>query len=231
MICVAIGNKTIKENLKDAKKAIKLGANLLEIRLDYLKDLSNQTRINSQEFLNLQIPIIFTLRMKSEGGKGNFNENFRLNFIEKLIDLKPNYIDLEFSIEKQKLSSLIDKCHESGVKIILSYHNFEKTDSIEQLINLVNEMMSYHCDVIKVITMAKEKEDNFIAFKLLEFINSKKFKSLVFCMGKNGLISRIMGPYLGNFFTFASIGAATAPGQLSITDLKAIYEIIDKHKI
>jgi 3-dehydroquinate dehydratase type I len=79
--------------------------------------------------------------------------------------------------------------------------------------------------------MAKEKEDNFIAFKLLEFINMKNFKSLVFCMGKNGLISRIMGPYLGNFFTFASIGAPTAPGQLSITDLKTIYEIIDKHKM
>jgi len=49
--------------------------------------------------------------------------------------------------------------------------------------------------------------------------------SIVFCMGAAGLVSRIIAKKLGSFVTFASINAeaATAPGQLTIEQLKGLY--------
>jgi len=45
-----------------------------------------------------------------------------------------------------------------------------------------------------------------------------------------GRITRVMGPYLGAAFTFASLeeGGDTAPGQLTVEQLNEIYKVIDE---
>ena len=44
-------------------------------------------------------------------------------------------------------------------------------------------------------------------------------------MGEAGLISRVLAKKFGGFLTFASLedGAGTAPGQVSIRDMKRLY--------
>jgi 3-dehydroquinate dehydratase len=48
-------------------------------------------------------------------------------------------------------------------------------------------------------------------------------------MGNYGKISRVASPFFGGFFTMASIkkGDETAKGQLTIDELKTIYQIIN----
>jgi 3-dehydroquinate dehydratase len=47
-------------------------------------------------------------------------------------------------------------------------------------------------------------------------------------MGKAGRVSRLLSPIFGGFFTFASLGrgAETAPGQMSIEEMRAAYKLL-----
>ena len=55
-------------------------------------------------------------------------------------------------------------------------------------------------------------------------------KKVILGMGSRGRITRLLGPYLGAEFTFASTGRneETAPGQLSVQELIEIYKVIDE---
>jgi 3-dehydroquinate dehydratase/shikimate dehydrogenase len=74
----------------------------------------------------------------------------------------------------------------------------------------------------KLIYVANHITDCFEAFDLLHQTSAER---IIFCMGEGGLISRILAKKLGCFLTFASIDElnATAPGQLTIKDLKQLY--------
>jgi 3-dehydroquinate dehydratase type I len=47
-------------------------------------------------------------------------------------------------------------------------------------------------------------------------------------MGQAGKISRILSPLFGGIFTYASVskGRESAPGQLTITELREIYALL-----
>ncbi len=43
-------------------------------------------------------------------------------------------------------------------------------------------------------------------------------------MGQMGIYSRVMSLRHGAFFSFASFGSATAPGQVSLGDFESLYQ-------
>ena len=51
---------------------------------------------------------------------------------------------------------------------------------------------------------------------------------VAFAMGSLGLPSRILSPLVGGDFTYASIekGAESAPGQITVADLKKLYQMV-----
>ena len=112
-------------------------------------------------------------------------------------------------------------------KIILSFHNFEKTPEIKELKLLIDRMREYNVEVLKIATMINKTQDIKNLFQIL--LNKKKNeKMIVVGMGKKGQITRILGPLLGSFSTFAStIYGETAPGQIDINKMQGIYKIIN----
>jgi shikimate 5-dehydrogenase len=80
----------------------------------------------------------------------------------------------------------------------------------------------YPVAIPKLVYAANHINDCFDAFDLLHSISGEK---IVFCMGQAGLISRIIAKKLNSFVTFASINeqTATAPGQLTVDELKRLY--------
>jgi len=53
---------------------------------------------------------------------------------------------------------------------------------------------------------------------------------VVIGMGEKGRITRVMAPFLGAEFTFASpeSGGETAPGQLSVNQLNELFNVINQ---
>jgi 3-dehydroquinate dehydratase I len=86
-------------------------------------------------------------------------------------------------------------------------------------------------DICKVVTTAQNFEDNLTALQ----INSEFPESRVisFTMGDLGLVSRVFCPLVGADFTYASIerGKESAPGQITVGELRRIYGMRSIRKI
>ena len=78
---------------KSAKRAIDDGADLVELRLDFLSSIE-PIRIK-KEFEKISEKIILTVRRKDEGGKFRESEAKRIELIEQLEDVNNSLVDIE----------------------------------------------------------------------------------------------------------------------------------------
>jgi 3-dehydroquinate dehydratase/shikimate dehydrogenase len=189
----------------------------VELRLDYF------TKIKFQEIKllrqNCKSKIIFTLRKKSQGGFFNGNEPQRLQLIENLIAIKPDYFDLECDLPVD----FVKKIHRANptVKLIASYHNFKETP--KDLSDILEKMQCPEFYGYKIATQANSVLDT---MRMLIFMQQNKaIKITGICMGKLGEASRILAPIVNNYFNFTYIkpNKPAAPGQLDIKTLMDLY--------
>ena len=136
MLCIPIiGPHFEKEAKQQIAHASFLG-DLLELRLDLLKTLS----INEIDtlFKLTRLPVIFTLRKNSQGGDFLGTEEDRLLKIIELAYLKPDFFDLEYDTSKGFIYEFTKE--HSDIKIILSFHDFEKTPlKLDHLLSSIKE--------------------------------------------------------------------------------------------
>ncbi|MFH1285442.1 MAG: shikimate dehydrogenase [Candidatus Micrarchaeota archaeon] len=231
MIAIPIISRTSEEALKEIALASQL-ADILELRLD---------RINSPHVSALihacKKPSIATNRRADEGGKYKGSERARLSVLKDAVSAGADYVDLEMSSSAEAIHMLqaLLKENKSKTKLILSYHNFEKTDASE-IENAYECMKRLACDIIKIVTYAQKLEDNLAIFNLLKRAKLENQKIIAFCMGEKGEISRVLAPAFGSFLTFGSLerGKESAPGQIPAELLRNVYrvnELNEKTKI
>ncbi|OGD52960.1 type I 3-dehydroquinate dehydratase [Candidatus Bathyarchaeota archaeon RBG_13_38_9] len=221
-ICVSIMPKTIEEAKRLEEEAERKDADLIEIRLDLLNSDTNLEDIKN----HVDMIKIGTIRSSNQGGMFSGSEEARFQTLLNASRAGFDYIDIEDSVENLEIK--IKSIKELGSKIIISHHNMESTPTLIELENILARNSQFKGDVYKIVTTAKSIEDSLIA---LNFLNtaSKNFTIVCFAMGNYGRLSRVTSPFFGGFFTMASIkkGDETANGQLTIDDLKKIYQIIN----
>ena len=217
-LCIPVVETTVGKALI-AIKEVNRWADLIELRVDYLKGVKL-----SPLFENRQKPFIVTNRRREEGGKYRGEESKRLGVLQEAIDLGADYIDVELATESPFLQRLIRNKKET--QVILSFHDFQRTPSLKELQRLSGQMIRLGADVIKIVPFAKSWEDNLSILSLIPFAREKKQKIVAFCMGEKGKISRIFSPFLGAAWTYASLNKsrASAPGQLTVRELREIWE-------
>ena len=216
-ICVSIGAKTIKELSSSIKKALDL-SDFLEIRFDFFEqsDLSSAIKITNL----VKSRSVFTLRPLKQHGEFRGNESERIEILKKLYDVHPMLLDVEYDtiINNTSLNNYL----QNKSNVLISWHNFFNTPSDEYLEKKINDMKKFS-DNIKVVTMAKNVNDS---FRLLNLYDKFKNSNLItFAMGDYGIISRILCTIYGKSpFTYASLEKTIAPGQLSVIEMRRIYE-------
>ncbi|MBT4351394.1 shikimate dehydrogenase [archaeon] len=222
-ICIPIVAETIDNFIKDIKKA-EILSDLIELRIDYIKDF----KIDKLEKLikNCTKDFIITCRPKNNGGKFEGNEKERISILEKAIDLECPFIDLEIETENKTILNLINK--KQKTKIILSYHDFKKTNSLKKLKIKYDEMNSYFPDFLKIVTYANSINDNFNIFSLL----NEKSNLISFCMGIRGHISRILTAKYGSYISYVCLeeGKESADGQISAKYIEDVYNFSSINK-
>ncbi len=208
-------------NLTDAKQLIQQSLNLtdgIELRLDYWQEL-NLNHIKELRKL-FTLPMIFTLRKKSQGGLYEKDENTRLVDILALCELNPNYIDLEDDVPLDFVEKI--NCTFPSIKIISSHHNFKQTP--DDLNAVLNKMINPFTSIYKIAAQAHSATD---MLKMLLFIkeNKQRHKISGMSMGEFGTATRIIAPIIGSELSYASVtnNQATAPGQLTLQELNEIY--------
>jgi 3-dehydroquinate dehydratase type I len=213
--------KTIEEAKRLEEEAERKEADLIEIRLDLLNSDTNLKDIRN----HIDMIKIGTIRSSNQGGMFSGSEEARFQTLLNASKVGFDYIDIEDSVENLEIK--IKSLRELGSKIIISHHNMESTPTLIELENILNRNLQFKGDVYKIVTTAKSIEDSLVT---LSFLNTtKNFNVVCFAMGNYGRISRVASPFFGGFFTMASIkkGDETAKGQLTIDDLKIIYQTID----
>jgi 3-dehydroquinate dehydratase/shikimate dehydrogenase len=127
----------------------------------------------------------------------------------KTIQGKANYIDVDWKT----------KTLPSG-KIIVSYHNFEETPDLEDVLKTLQEAHP-QAHFYKIATMARSTLDS---FRMMEFLQ-KHPKMIGLCMGELGTVTRICAPIFDVPLMYAPLVEEdkNAPGQLLVDQLQEIY--------
>ena len=231
-LAVPIAAKDLDTARQQVTAALGAGAEMLELRTDYLENLSVEMVKNLIAFVksdsDKRLPIIVTCRDKLEGGVIDYPQKLRVDVLTSSLKAGAEFIDFEYdnylSIEIQEKIRLALSQSSKG-RLILSAHNFETR--FANIGKLYRDILAVCPGVIpKLVYMANHINDCFDAFDLLHQTSGER---IVFCMGEAGLISRIITKKLGVFLTFASVDdqSATAPGQLTIEQFKKLYRYND----
>ncbi|BAP63585.1 type I 3-dehydroquinate dehydratase [Methanococcus maripaludis] len=218
MICIPVIDEDVSDAINSAKEALKYG-DIVEFRIDLLNDVNFE---DIEEFS--KIPSIITIRAEWEGGAWKKSNEERIELLKHAIKNNAKFIDIE--LKEEKNLELVKYRNEIGstTKIIVSYHDFEKTPEIDELIDVVEKELKIG-DIAKFATFAHSKEDN---LKILNLMNKYSGKIIAIGMGESGKLTRVLGLNFGSILTFASMeGKASAPGQVDVKKLKEILELIE----
>ena len=215
-ICVSLARKGLDAMHTDAQKAFKEGADLVELRLDYLRSLD--LKALKKKFRGSEDKIILTLRKKEEGGRFQGSESQRIGLLNQLQSWKAAYKDVE-------LSTLRDSKLKVDARTIVSWHDFSSTPSERVLKEKLSAALE-HATLAKIVATAEKPSDNLTVLSL--YNKRMEGKLVAFCMGEEGKISRILAPILGSPFMYGCLeGAAVAPGQIPVSDLRGFYELLE----
>lgn len=214
----------IKISRKEVLQSLKIkDYDFYEIWLDYIKDLD-------EKFINevckkFQRRLIFVFRRQNLE-KIKLDLEKRQKFITLLSKFNV-YLDLDFLTQHEELEFLISKA--GKIKLILSYHNYKETPKLDFLGNLLNKMKRYNPNMYKIATFCQKESDALILLSFILILKEQKLNYIILGMGKNGLISRIIGPLWGSQISFApkDIKDKSALGQLTKDQLEKILNIIN----
>jgi 3-dehydroquinate dehydratase I len=225
-ICVSIGPEDPESIEKEAARAFKVGADYVEIRFDFLKPDLFPAALNAAR--GIKDRAVFTLRPKSEGGMFTDREEDRLRWLYKLAEQEPMLLDVELDTLK-KNDELADFLEKEKSPLLVSWHDFEKTPPSDYIADLLSEMRTYS-NYVKIVTTAHSIEDSLRLLELYE--TAIGLTPIFFAMGDAGVISRLLCNIIGNApFTYASLEKIIAPGQLTVQQMKKLYDKMRISKI
>lgn len=213
MIGVALGVKTVAEAV-DALPRVAATADAAELRLDFFEESYDLERLLSDR----PLPVIVTNRPPREGGRCHLPESARLAVLRRAGELGADYLDLESDAASPEV---VDSLKDTGARIVISRHSFGGMPN--DLLAWADEMAERGADVIKVVGMAHDARDILPVCRVFYHVDRP---TIAIAMGDAGLASRVLAlRYDRCFLTFATLdsGAQTAPGQIPVADLHAVY--------
>jgi 3-dehydroquinate dehydratase-1 len=220
-VCVSIAPDDAHSLLKIADQAFGLGADYVEIRFDFVNpDLLPEAL---QAARRVKDRSVFTLRTKTQGGMFARSERDRLQWLHRLAEEEPMLLDIELDT-LQKNDDLADFLEDKRNPLLVSWHDFKGTPPIDTISDRLSEMRTYS-NYVKIVTTARSIDDS---LRLLELYDTAiGLYPIFFAMGEAGVLSRILCTLIGNApFTYASLDNALAPGQLTVQQMKKLYDKI-----
>lgn len=204
-------------------------ADILEIWLDSLQDL----RLAEIFFLKDEVgkPFLFVNRAPFEGGSFMGTSAQRVAPLIEALERGAEWVDVPVQTEPELIKQVVtaqkkakQKAKQKS-KLILSYHNFKGTPTLEELKKIVQDAKKKGTDLVKIATFAQTMDDNVTLFELTKWAVQSRIPLCTNAMGPKGEISRVICPLLGSALYYAPLTEAhrTAPGQLTKDELNVIW--------
>jgi 3-dehydroquinate dehydratase-1 len=217
MIALSITDKDLENTLNNAKLNC---IDIIELRIDqfenkelnHVKEVAN--KVKSYDFYT-----IATVRSKIEGGS-DIPDSERLKIFYAVIDFV-DIVDIEYTSTniKEKVKEIAKN---KGKLLLMSYHDFEKTPSENEIQKLIDDCKAQGADIVKYAFKANTFED---VARVMCITNKNKDKNIVaISMGEIGKITRVAGFMFGSLITYTYIGQSFAPGQIEVKKLNELIE-------
>lgn len=214
MICVSIQ----EQDLQKCKEILK-SSQMAEIRADLCKFPTDVIEQLVEQHSN----IIITSRIE------NSTQSLAYEQITRAIIKGAKYVDIEIEAPDTHLEYIKSYARANGCKLIISYHNFACTNSLDELTQIYDLCLRKGADIVKIVTTAHNISDAAMVLSLYKsgkYLSGNKKNLVAFAMGEAGKFTRHLCLTLGSPYTYVSYdyNNATAPGQYT---KKEIEELLD----
>lgn len=221
LIAVPVMGETVNDVLVMLEQANESQTDVIEWRVDYLTDPGELQASQMQTIaFNADKPLIVTWRTTAEGGQEDF-DSIAYHWVYQLaIASRVAAVDVEVSL-LEEVGDVVEDAQSQGITVIGSRHYFDATPA--DLDAELQSMVATPVDVVKLAVMPNDSGDVQRLLDATKVANQAK-PLITMAMGELGKRSRFEGYQYGSQLTFASLGESSAPGQPSVTQLKAHFE-------
>jgi 3-dehydroquinate dehydratase-1 len=202
-----------KNAVRDVQQASE--ADMMEVRLDLVEGDPLEVMRSIRSATSL--PLIATNRWSVEGGAFRGTEKERIDLLIQASEYA-DFVDIELRTElKDELLGRIDK------PAIVSYHDFTRMPSPEELRSTFREISETGASIAKIAVTPGRLRDN---LTLLEILLKANTPLCMIAMGELGRHMRAIAPIYGSVLTYGYVSEATAPGQMSVRELKQLQTLL-----
>lgn len=235
-VVASITGKT-REEVSDQTVEIKESADvdMAEFRVDYLDPKFSHTEVvalvGRVSTALMGKPLLVTFRSKSEGGQRELVDTDYFELYRAILDSgSADLIDIEMMKPESQIVDVISIARRKGVAVILSNHEFKVTPSQDVIVGRLLRQQLLGADILKIATMPQSPTDVITLMSAsveMKTLHARK-PLLTMAMGPLGITTRLAGELTGSALTYASVGSASAPGQLGAKSVNKVLQIIDE---
>jgi 3-dehydroquinate dehydratase I len=236
-ICVSLVGKSKAELIAEAQYVNSLDIDIVEWRVDFFEAVENLTEVkaalNTLREVLLDTPLIFTFRSKKEGGEKDISNEYYLELNTAVIETKAiDFIDIELFNDENTVKALVEIAHSNSIYAIISNHDFSKTPAKDEIVFRLRNAIELGADIPKIAVMPNNSKDVLTLLSATTLINEQygDIPVITISMGGLGTVSRFTGEVFGSSLTFAAgRSGGSAPGQLSVSELRELLSILHKN--
>ncbi|KAK7746997.1 3-dehydroquinate dehydratase (3-dehydroquinase) [Cytospora paraplurivora] len=205
-----------------------VGSDAVELRVDLLKDYS-------PEFVGVQlallrsvakIPIVFTVRTQSQGGKFPDGDHEAAAALYKVaLQMGCEYVDVELTWPEDVIQGVV--ASKGASRVIASHHDPQGALSWKNgsWIQYYNRALQFG-DIIKLVGVARSQEDNFaLASFKQRMLAAHNVPIIAINMGSAGKLSRVLNSFLTPV-SHPALPFKAAPGQLSAAEIRQALSLV-----
>jgi len=230
LICSPLVAKTATRLAEESAAVLGKRPDVIEWRVDYFERIADTTAVlESGRALRAaagETPIIFTCRAAHEGGQPIALDAEGIATLYDSVGAAGlvDFLDFELSNAPALVRRVRERSREQNTRLILSYHNFGYTPGHDFLVDRFLEADRLGADVAKVAAMPRDRADVLTLLSATANAEAKARVPLIsMSMGPLGVATRMVGGVFGSSLSFAIGEGASAPGQMPIADLAAVF--------
>ena len=232
-IIIPIVGVTKEEILDAARSFASVTYDVVEWRVDWFEGVFDFAKVEEvlkelREILGDK-PLLMTFRTSKEGGEKAISDADYIDLNVKAANTGyVDFVDVEIFTGDDVVSTIIEKAHAAGVKVIASNHDFHKTPAKSDIIYRLRKMQDMGADIPKIAVMPQNKKDVLTLLAATEEMASDYADRpiITMSMAGTGVISRLCGEVFGSSMTFGAVGKASAPGQMGAEDLNTVLALL-----
>src|SRR5258708_1831968 len=215
-ICAVVAVSTAAEMSKYVLAALRQ-TRTLELRLDWLRSGAERVRflawLKKNKFRDTTF--LATCRRREGGGKLDGGVDHQLHWLIQAREACFQWCDVEVETLR-KLPGQSIREYPVPQRVMLSFHDFARTPDLPRT---VSPPANGGVDAVKIAAEARTIRDSIRLLRL-----ARKSKNFIAApMGEIGLPARVLALREGSALAYAPVAAATAPGQVSLHDMKNLY--------